>query len=343
MISLEDRRQTLILISEAVESGARKYMACDTLEISTRTLQRWEQDCATDRRKGATKKVARKLSSEEEAELIDTACNKRFKDLNPHEIVPILAEEGRYIASESSFYRYLRKYGLIHHRGNGKPKSSNIKPPELVATGPNQVWSWDITWLKSDVDGIFYYTYMIKDIWKKNIVGWEIHECESVDIASDMFTRLKAQYNLRGVRLHSDNGNPMKGSTMIITLHNLGVVPSFSRPRVSNDNPYIESLFKTMKYTAGYPGRFKSLEHARNWMAGFVNWYNTEHRHSAIGYITPEQRGSGKDLEIFQTRNQAIEEARNRHPERWGNRVRKWKNRDVVVLNPDRKDLKNAA
>lgn len=343
MISLEDKQQTLTLISEAVESGARKYMACDTLEISIRTLQRWVQDSAADGRKGSAKKVARKLSLEEEAELIDTACNKRFKDLNPHEIVPILAEEGQYIASESSFYRYLRKHGLLHHRGNGKSKSSTVKPPELVATGPNQVWSWDITWLKSDVDGIFYYSYMIKDIWKKNIAGWEIHEYESVDIASDMFTRLKSRYNLRGVRLHSDNGNPMKGSTMIISLYNLGVVPSFSRPRLSNDNPYIESLFKTMKYTAGYPGRFKSLEDAREWMAGFVNWYNTEHRHSAIGYITPEQRGSGKDLEIFQTRNRVIEEARNRHTERWGNRVRKWENRDVVVLNPDRRELKKIA
>jgi putative transposase len=343
MISLEDKQHTLEIITEAVESGARKFMACNTLEVSTRTLQRWEQDCTADRRKGALKNVARKLSLEEVGELIDIACSKRFKDLNPHEIVPILAEEGRYIASESSFYRYLRKLGLLHHRGNSKAKSSNVKPPELVATGPNQVWSWDITWLKSDVDGIFYYCYMIKDIWKKNIVGWEIHEYESVDIAADMFTRLKVRYNLRGIRLHSDNGNPMKGSTMIITLSNLGVVPSFSRPRVSNDNPYIESLFKTVKYTASYPGRFKSLDHSREWMAGFVNWYNTEHRHSAIGYITPEQRGSGKDLEIFKTRNRVIEEAQSRHPERWGKRIRKWVNRDVVVLNPDQKKLKNVA
>ena len=141
MISLEDKQYTLVIIAEAVESGARKLMACDTLEISTRTLQRWEQDCVADRRKGAPKRVARKLSSAEEAELLDIACSSRFKDLNPHEIVPILAEEGRYIASESSFYRYLRDNGLIHHRGNGKPRSSNVKPPELATTGPNQVWS----------------------------------------------------------------------------------------------------------------------------------------------------------------------------------------------------------
>ena len=172
-------------------------------------------------------------------------------------------------------------------------------------------------------------------------VGWEIHEYESVDIASDMFKRLKTKYNVKGVRLHSDNGNPMRGATMIITLHSLGVIPSFSRPRVSNDNPFIESLFSTMKYTAGYPGRFKSLQHSREWMSEFVNWYNTKHRHSAIGYVTPEQRGSGVDLEIFKKRNEVIEAARKKHPERWVKKIRKWENVDIVLLNPDVKQDEN--
>jgi putative transposase len=243
MISLDKKKSTITNIHNAVLSGARKSKACEMLEISIRTLQRWEHECSNDKRKGSPKKVVRKLTQDEEKELIDTACSERFKDLTPYEIVPILAEEGRYIASESSFYRYLRKHGLMHHRGNGKAKSSHNKPPELIATGPDQVWCWDITWLKSDISGLFYYCYMIKDIWKKNIVGWEIHEYESVDIASDLFRRLQRKFNLDGVRLHSDNGNPMKGATMLITLFNLGIVPSFSRPRVSNDNPYIESLF----------------------------------------------------------------------------------------------------
>lgn len=289
-----------------------------------------------DRRKGANKTVIRKLSPEERQEVNDISCEDRFKDLTPHEIVPILAEEGRYIASESTFYRILREDFLINHRSNRKTKSKTAKPPELKATGPNQVWTWDITWLRTEVSGIFYYCYMIKDIWKKNIVGWEIHECESVDIAANMFKRLKNKYRLKGVRLHSDNGKPMRGATMIITLHNLGVIPSFSRPRVSTDNPFIESLFCTMKYTAGYPSRFKSLSHTREWMSEFVNWYNTKHRHSAIGYVTPEQRGTGIDLEIFRKRNEAIKEARENHPERWGNKIRKWENKDIVILNPEK-------
>lgn len=341
MIPSDDKRTTLDLIREAISSGARRSMACEVVEISLRTCQRWEKDCSQDRRKRAPKSVCRKLSIEERQEVLDVSCNDRFKDLTPYEIVPVLAEEGRYIASESTFYRVLREEALINHRGNSKLKSKTGRPPELKATGPNQVWSWDITWLRSEVSGIFYYCYMIKDIWKKNIVGWEIHEYESVDIASEMFKRLKMKYNLKGVRLHSDNGNPMRGATMIITLHNLGVIPSFSRPHVSSDNPFIESLFSTMKYTAGYPGRFKGLYHAREWMSEFVNWYNTKHRHSAIGYVTPEERGSGIDLEIFIKRNTAIEEARKKYPERWVNNVRKWKNLDVVILNPDLKKDKN--
>lgn len=343
MISPEDRRTAVGLIREAVFSGARKWKACEVLEINVRTCRRWERDGLVDRRKGSVKTVVRKLTPEERQEVIDVSCEKRFRDLSPHHIVPILAEEGRYIASESTFYRVLRSESMVNHRENSKQRSTAGKPQELVATGPNQVWSWDITWLKSEVRGIYYYCYMIKDIWKKDIVGWEIHEEESVEVAAAMFRRLKLKRNLRGVHLHSDNGNPMKGSTMIVTLYNLGVIPSFSRPRVSDDNPYIESLFKTMKYTTGYPGVFKSLDHARGWMADFVNWYNTEHRHSAIGYVTPAQRGSGEDMKIYERRNWVVEAARSEHPERWVHGVRQWKRKDVIILNPKKEQSSNAA
>lgn len=340
MISREDKQTAVSLIREAVESGARKWKACEVLEINVRTCRRWERGAVEDGRKGAEKTVVRKLTPEERQEVIDVSCEKRFQDLSPHHIVPILAEEGRYIASESTFYRVLRAAAMVNHREDGRARSTAGRPAELVATGPNQVWSWDITWLKSEVRGMYYFCYMIKDIWKKDIVGWEIHEQESVELAAAMFRRLKLKKNLRGVRLHSDNGNPMKGSTMIVTLYNLGVIPSFSRPRVSDDNPYIESLFKTMKYTVGYPGVFKDLNHARTWMADFVNWYNTEHRHSAIGYVTPDQRGTGKDLETYERRNSVLEAARSRHPERWVNGMRRWERRDVIVLNPTKKKLK---
>ena len=246
----------------------------------------------------------------------------------------ILAENTVYIASESSFYRVLNAANMLHHRSNSKPCSKIGKPAELKATGPDQVWCWDITYLRTTVHGLYYYCYMIKDIWTKEIVGWEIHDVEDIDIAAEMFKKLKGKRSLRGVRLHSDNGNPMKGATMIMTLYNLGVIPSYSRPRVSNDSPYIEALFKTLKYTAGYPGQFKDIYHARIWMADFVNWYNTEHRHSAIGYVTPAQRKSGEYKEIFERRNITMEYARLSHPERWGKRIRVWKANEEIYLNP---------
>ena len=149
-----------------------------------------------------------------------------------------------------------------------------------------------------------------------------------------MFKKLKGKRNLEGVRLHSDNGNPMKGTTMIMTLYNLGVIPSYSRPRVSNDSPYIEALFKTLKYTSGYPGQFKDFYNARIWMADFVNWYNNSHRHSAIGYVTPAQRRSGEYKDIFRRRNSTMELARLIHPERWGKRIRIWKANEEIYLNP---------
>ena len=334
MISLENKQQSIELVKEAMVGGASKEAACQTLEISIRTFQRWEKECRADSRKGSLKNIPRKLSDEERRNLIAMSCSNEFKDLTPYEIVAILAENRAYIASERTFYRVLNAANMLHHRVNSKPCSKTGKPAELKATGPDQVWCWDITWLRTAVHGLYYYCYMIKDIWTKEIVGWEIHDVEDIDLAAEMFKKLKSERKLKGVRLHSDNGNPMKGATMIMTLYNLGVIPSFSRPRVSNDSPYIESLFKTLKYTAGYPGQFKNIEHARVWMADFVNWYNTKHRHSAIGYVTPVQRRSGEYKEIFKVRNLTMEHARRMHPERWGNRTRIWKANEEIYLNP---------
>lgn len=334
MIPFEEKKRTIELVKEATASGARKEKACETIGISIRSFQRWETTCKTDGRKGSIKRIPRKLTEEEVQKVKDTACEEKYKDLNPYEIVAILAENGIYLASVRTFYRILKANGFLHHRGNTKPAVKRSRPEELVATGPDQVWSWDITWLRTDVRGLFYYCYMIKDIWTKDIIGWEIHDREDEELAAVMFKRLQMKHNMKGIYLRSDNGNPMKGATILMTLYNLGVIPSYSRPRVSNDNPYIESLFKTLKYTAGYPGQFKDIGHARTWMANFVNWYNTEHRHSAIGYVTPRQRRSGIYKEIYKKRNDTLVVARERNPERWVNKQRVWGCNDKVYLNP---------
>jgi len=322
------------LIDEAVTAGARLFRACAVIEISTRTFSRWKHGALVDGRKGAPKTVPRKLTDAEKDELIEVACSKEYCDQTPYEIVVDLLEKNRYIASISTFYRVLRERGLVHHRAESRAPRKSARPPELVATGPNQVWSWDITYLKTDVSGIFLYAYVIIDVWSRKIVGWEIHERDCPELAQAFFERLACSLKLEGVRLHADNGNSMKASTILMLFYHLGIIPSFSRPRVSDDNPYSEALFKTLKYNVRYPTFFTDLMHARSWFAGFVVWYNAEHRHSGIGYVTPQARHDGSDGELFATRNRTLALARSLHPERWGKRIAVHKADRVVYLNP---------
>jgi putative transposase len=334
LIGADDRLKALELIREAVLAGARRFKCCEVLEISLRTLQRWESGDIQDRRKGAMKSIPRKLSQQERDELVSIACSDIFRDCNPYEIVAISAENGHYYASESTFYRVLAERDMLNHRSDVSPTKVRNRPPERIATGPDQVWCWDITYLKSDVAGLFYYAYVVIDIFSRKIVGWEISNREHEDVAKNLFRRIQLKQNLRGVYLHSDNGNPMKGATMLMLLYNLGVVPSFSRPRVSDDNPFIESLFKTVKYTPGYPKCFVGLDHAGSWFADFVDWYNMKHRHSQIGYVTPEQRHDGTCKIIYGIRNRTYDLALERHPERFNGKHKIWKGPDSVCLNP---------
>ena len=340
MIPASDKIIAVELIDEAVSNRARLFKACEVLDISVSTYYRWKSNSSIDLRKGAAKRVSRKLSEFEKQEILNISCSERFADATPYQIVAILLEEGIYIASPSSFYRVLREHDLIHHRRKGRPGNRKAAPPELIATGPNQVLSWDITWLKTAVMGIYFYAYIVLDVWSRKIVGWEVHTKESEELSSKMFRRLAAEENLCNVRLHSDNGNPMKGSTMIMTLYNLGILPSFSRPRVSDDNPYSESAFKTLKYTPGFPKYFTDLEHARTWIADFVNWYNNEHRHSGIGYITPNQRHSGIGKKIMQKRNETIMNAYSKNPERWSKKPYHYEEQNTIYLNPSRETKK---
>jgi putative transposase len=307
-------------------------MVCACFQLSIRTLQNWEKQGIRDKRKGAVKRVHNKLSDEEVSRVIQTACSDRFKDLTPHEIVPLLAEEEKYLASTSSFYRFLGNAGLLHNRIRHTGKKKKASPVELKATAPYEIMSWDISWLKTDVKGRYYYLYMVIDIWSRYIIGWRIHEDESGALAKELFNSIASQAQIRGAVLHSDNGGPMICSTMRATLEKLGVLASFSRPSVSNDNAYSESLFKTLKYKAGYPKYFTTLEQAREWVAVFVDWYNHEHRHSRIGYVTPYQRLTGADKAIFAKRNQTFSHAKNNHPERWSRHTKVWETKSAVIL-----------
>ena len=332
----EDRVRALSLIDEAVESGARLSAACGILGVSVRTIQRWRtQGGGEDERRGPRSEPGNKLSEAERREVLDVATSPEYRDLSPKQIVPMLADQCMYLASESTFYRILREAELMTHREPSRPPSP--KPRELVATGPNQVYTWDITYLRSPVRGVFYYLLMFVDLFSRKIVGWRVEEVESMDHAAELIRRICWREGIEPwtIHLHSDNGGPMKGSTMLATLEKLGVVPSFSRPRVSDDNPYSEALFRTLKYRPSYPrGPFEDIEAARRWVAEFVEWYNDNHLHSAIRFVTPADRHAGRDEEILMRRKAVYDDARAKNPERWSGSTRNWTPAAEVVLNP---------
>jgi putative transposase len=338
MINVLDRRDAMQLIDDAVQAGARQQRACAVLGLSVRTVQRWRHTPQDGRPTARRDTPANKLAEDERQALLAAANRPGYASLTPHQIVPKLADEGIYLASESTFYRVLKAAGQGQPRGRRK---SPVRRPLTThqADGPNQVWCWDITWLPTTVKGRFFYWYMMKDIYSRKLVVNEVHENESSEHASRLLWRgcLCEQTAGRPLVLHSDNGTAMKGANMLATMYELGVVPSFSRPRVSNDNAYAEALFRTAKYCPLWPERpFDTLEQARLWVHRFVYWYNEQHRHSGLRYVTPNQRHGGEAAALLAKRTLVYQAARARHPERWSARIRNWKLDDTVYLNPER-------
>jgi putative transposase len=333
MTALGERKKLLYDIQIAVNDGARKNAACKIVGLTVRTIQRWNNDDIGDLRPTVPKTSPKALSTEEKKHILQVCNSQEYCDKNPNEIVPDLAGKGIYIASESTFYKVLKEHKLLTHRADYKPKKAPAEPEKLIATGPNQVLSWDITYLRTAVKGLFFYLYLFMDVWSRKIVGWTVEEIESGEIASQVIERICIENSLEDIYLHSDNGGPMKCGTMLATLEWLGVTPSYSRPRVSNDNPFSESLFKTMKYRPSYPKKFETIEQAIEWVKIFVSWYNTEHLHSGIKYVTPEQRHAGKDIEILKKRHETYLTARKNNPIRWPNSIRNWTQIAEVTLN----------
>lgn len=324
------------LIDEAVKQGARQEAACVRLGVSERTLQRW-QLTAEDGRHGPHSAPANKLSEVERQVLVAVANSAEFRDVSPKQIVPSLADQGRYLGSESTLYRVLKAENLMAHRGRAKAPVPRPKP-ELFASGPNQVWTWDISYLRSSVRGEFFYLYMVVDIFSRRIVGWGVYEEESSALSAPLIARASLEAGSpKGLKLHSDNGGPMKGCTMLAMLQSLGMSASFSRPRVSDDNPYSEALFRTVKYSAMFPDKpFETIEAARTWVTGFVDWYNTKHHHSAIRFVTPDQRHFGYDSGLLAKRAALYELARRQNPNRWSRQTRNWSPAPAVRLGPVR-------
>ncbi len=327
-----------------MSNGARKYKACEELGISVRTYQRWIQagKVKVDGRAGAKRRAPHnQLSTEEKAAVLNIISSEDYKDLPPSQIVPALADQGKYIASESSFYRIMHEHKQQHHRGRSKaPERRPVSTHE--ATGPNQVWCWDITWLPGSVKGSYYYLYLILDIYSRKVVGWEVHEKESSENASTLVTKAHLSENVgdKPLVLHSDNGSPMKGSSLLTTLYKLNVASSYSRPRVSNDNAFAESIFRTCKYRPDYPYKgFAGITEARQWVLQFVHWYNYMHKHSGIKFMSPGQRHTGLADEIMAQRDEVYAAAKAKHPERWSGNTRNWELPNVVFLNPEKEQV----
>ncbi len=317
--------------------GARLEQAAKILGLTSRTVQRWrDQNGGYDRRNGPRTAPPNQLSPAERQQVLAVANDPEYRDLSPRQIVPRLADAGQYVASESTFYRILRAESQLAHRETSRPVTHR-RPMEKKATGPCQVWSWDITYLKSRVRGQFFYLYMILDVWSRKIMAATVFSSERDQNSAWLFSDAIGQYEVdsQGLILHSDNGSPMKGSTMLATLQQLGVMPSFSRPGVSNDNPFSESLFRTLKYRPEYPAQpFASEQQAQQWVDDFVQRYNSEHLHSEIRFVTPDDRHNGKEKILLDKRKKVYESARRKRPDRWTRQTRNWEPIGAVFLNP---------
>lgn len=344
MISILDRQRAVALIDEAVASGARLACACREIGLSGRTYRRWvgeDGKVAADARPEAERPTpANALSEEERERLVEVACRPEFASLPPSQIVPRLADAGTHLASESSFYRVLRAHNLQHHRGRAAARRTS-SPPRHCARGANEIWIWDITWMPGPIAGLFFYLYLVLDLYSRKVVGWEVFAEENAEHASQVIRKasLAEGRALKATVLHSDNGSPMKGATMLETLRKLGIAPSFSRPGVSDDNAQVEAFFRTLKYRPAYPAKgFATLEAARSWVLKFVRWYNAEHRHSALKFVTPAERHSGVDIAVLCDRKALYEKAKQARPERWSGATRNWEHCSTVWLNPVREE-----
>lgn len=351
MIGLEDRQALARDIHRAHQSGARLWQACETAGIHVRTLQRWKAlqglEAGDGRPKAQRPVPAHALTPDERAVVLHVANEPRFADIPPARIVPMLADEGIYIASESTFARVLREHGQTTHRGRAKAPRATRPPTTHIATAPRQVWCWDMTYLAASIVGCWFHLYLILDLYSRKIVGWEVHESDDSDHAVHLVRRTALAEGIAALStkpvLHGDNGATLKATTVLAMLHWLGIKPSYSRPRVSDDNAFAESLFRTAKYRPEFPAKgFDDLDAARSWAAAFVRWYNVDHRHSGIRYVSPAQRHAGEDHAILAARHALYITARERNPARWSCHTRNWTPIAAVTLNPERDSVVTA-
>jgi putative transposase len=290
--------------------------ACEVLAIPRATARRHLTPMyGPRRRRGAPQ---RKLAVAEEQAVLDVLHSDRFKDQAPRQVYAELLDEGTYLASPSTMYRILSAHGESGERRNQRePRSHAV--PHLVATAPNQVWTWDISKLATYVQGVFLNLYLVLDMFSRFPVAWMVAEHENSALAKQLFAEAITRYKLEpgSITVHNDRGAPMTAVGFIDLLATLGVQRSVSRPRVSNDNPFSEACFKTIKYQPDYPGRFSGTGHARHWFGEFFDWYAHHHRHTGLALFTPADVFLGRVPELAAHRQRALDAAYDAHPERF--------------------------
>lgn len=288
---------------------------CTALGLSRATVYRRRQPPAEKPPRPAP---ARALAGHERQHIAEVLCSERFVDRSPAEVVHTLLDEGQYLASERTMYRVLAERSAVKERRNQLSHPRHARP-ELVATAVNSVWTWDITKLRTTVKWSYFYLYVLLDLFSRYVVGWMIARAERAAFARLLIEDSIANHGIEPgtLVLHADRGPPMVSKTLAQLLADLDVTRSFSRPHTSNDNPYSESQFKTAKYHPSYPGRFATLDEALDWGRKFFAWYNHEHKHSGIAYVTPADVYLGRADAVLAQRHRVLLGAYAAHPERF--------------------------
>ncbi len=291
--------------------------ACGALGVSRATYYRRQSPPASRQPRPTP---PRALSADERVRVLEVLDSPRFVDRSPEYVVATLLEEGKYLCSPRTMYRILDERAPVRERRNQR-KHPEYSKPELVATAPNQVWSWDITKLLGPKKWTYYYLYVLLDIYSRYVVGWMVADRENSALAGRLIAETCDKHGVEPavLTLHSDRGSPMTSKCTAQLIADLGVVQSFSRPQVSDDNPFSEAQFKTLKYHPGFPRRFDGREHSTSYCRGFFPWYNGEHRHGGIAMLTPTDVHYGRAEIVLATRQAALDAAFAVRPERFPN------------------------
>lgn len=335
----------MIQAAEELGKSVGVIKACDVLQVPRSSLYRARQPVVVEQEQPvASGSGHRALVAGEKAAVLEILDSERFQDQSPREVYATLIDEGRYLCSVRTLYRTLAAEKQVNERRN-QLRHPNYTKPELLATGPNQLWSWDITKLLGPTTWTYYYLYDIMDVFSRYVVGWMIAERELASLAEELIATTCDRQNIQPnqLTLHADRGSSMTSKSVALLMADLGVTKTHSRPHVSNDNPFSEAQFKTLKYRPDYPVRFGCQSDARGWAQEFFNWYNYQHHHVGLALLTPADVHFGRSEPVLARRQEVLNAAFEKNPERFVKGVSKPAQLPTAVwINPPKPAMHSA-